>query len=168
MKTYQNVPVTLKGWKGLNTPLMIIMVNHGYMHSWKMHVKLLFKRVVFLYFNQPIKTYININSELHLILIWWTHVSPPFSKKTSLSDDINNVWAPSRVITTPSWTSEKYNNFLGYTHHDNIHRLQIRKTALASPFNSHEWPRQNFPLQYQYNINEKSDENKEKYQAGGL
>ena len=99
--------------------------NHGYMHSWKMHVKLLFKRVVFSHFNQPIKTYININSALHLI--WWTHISLPFSEKTSSSDDINKVWAPSRVITTPSWTSEKYNNFLGYTHHDSIHRVQIRK-----------------------------------------
>ena len=29
--------------------------------------------------------------------------------------------------------------------------------------NSHEWPRQNFLLQYQYNINQISDENKEKY-----
>ena len=27
-----------------------------------------------------------------------------------------------------------------------------------------EWPRQNFSLQYQYNINQISDENKEKYQ----
>ena len=34
------------------------------------------------------------------------------------------------------------------------------------PFHSHEWPRQNFPLQYQYNINQLSDENKEKYQFG--
>ena len=33
----------------------------------------------------------------------------------------------------------------------------------ASPFNSHEWPRQNFSLQYQYNINQISDENNEKY-----
>ena len=32
-------------------------------------------------------------------------------------------------------------------------------------FNSHEWPRQNFSLQYQYNIKQKSDE-KEKYQLG--
>ena len=30
-----------------------------------------------------------------------------------------------------------------------------------------EWPRQNFSLQYQYNINQISDENKEKYQFGG-
>ena len=29
------------------------------------------------------------------------------------------------------------------------------------------WPRQNFSLQYQYNINKKSDENKEKDQLGG-
>ena len=36
----------------------------------------------------------------------------------------------------------------------------------ASPFNSHEWPRQNFSLQDQYNINQISDENKEKYQFG--
>ena len=32
------------------------------------------------------------------------------------------------------------------------------------PFNSHEWPKQNFSLQYQYNINQISDENKGKYQ----
>ena len=33
--------------------------------------------------------------------------------------------------------------------------------------NSHEWPRQNFSLQYQYNIRGTSDENKEKYQLRG-
>ena len=32
--------------------------------------------------------------------------------------------------------------------------------------NSNEWPRQNFSLQYQYNIKQTSDENKEKYQLG--
>ena len=32
------------------------------------------------------------------------------------------------------------------------------------PFNSHEWPRQNLSLQYQYNIKQTSDENEEKYQ----
>ena len=31
---------------------------------------------------------------------------------------------------------------------------------------SHEWPRQNFLLQHQYNIKQTSDENKEKYQLG--
>ena len=33
-------------------------------------------------------------------------------------------------------------------------------------FNSHEWPRQNFSLQYKYNIMQTSDENKYKYQPG--
>ena len=32
--------------------------------------------------------------------------------------------------------------------------------------NSHEWPRQNFSLQYQYNIKRKRAKNKEKYQLG--
>ena len=36
----------------------------------------------------------------------------------------------------------------------------------AEPFNSHEWPRQNFSSQYQYNINQISVENEEKYQFG--
>ena len=36
----------------------------------------------------------------------------------------------------------------------------------ALPFNSHEWPRYNFSLQYQYNIKQTSDENKVKYQLG--
>ena len=33
-------------------------------------------------------------------------------------------------------------------------------------FNSHEWPRHNFSLQYQYNTKQASDENQEKYQLG--
>ena len=40
------------------------------------------------------------------------------------------------------------------------------QSNLYKPFNSHEWPRQNFSLQYQYNINQISDENKEKHQFG--
>ena len=32
--------------------------------------------------------------------------------------------------------------------------------------NSQEWPRQNFSLQYKYNIKQISDENKEKYKFG--
>ena len=32
--------------------------------------------------------------------------------------------------------------------------------------NSHEWPKQNFSLQYQYNIKQTSGENIEKYQLG--
>ena len=41
-------------------------------------------------------------------------------------------------------------------------RFKVGKKALKH-FNSHEWPRQNFSLQYQYNIKQTSDENKEKY-----
>ena len=37
-------------------------------------------------------------------------------------------------------------------------------SILLKPFNSHEWPRQNFSSQYQNTINHISDENKEKYQ----
>ena len=37
-----------------------------------------------------------------------------------------------------------------------------RKGSLTQ-FNSYELPRQNFSLQYQYNINQISDENEEKY-----
>ena len=36
----------------------------------------------------------------------------------------------------------------------------------SQPFNSHDWPRKNFSSQYQYNIKQTSDENKEKYQLG--
>ena len=39
-------------------------------------------------------------------------------------------------------------------------------TPVGEPFNSHELPRQNFSLQYQNNIKQTSDENKEKYQLG--
>ena len=31
-------------------------------------------------------------------------------------------------------------------------------------FHSHKWPRQNFSLQYQYNIKQAGDENREEYQ----
>ena len=36
----------------------------------------------------------------------------------------------------------------------------------VNPFNSYEWPRQTFPLQYKSNINQISDEKKEKCQLG--
>ena len=32
----------------------------------------------------------------------------------------------------------------------------------SQPFNSYEWPRQNFSLQYQYSTKQTNDENKEK------
>ena len=49
--------------------------------------------------------------------------------------------------------------------------IMINNTAVdlstSSPnFNSHDWPRKNVSLQYQYKINQLSVENKEKYQFG--
>ena len=50
----------------------------------------------------------------------------------------------------------------------NSHNWFTRKCVAAEgdnwPFNSHERSRQNFSIQYQYNIKQISDENKEKYQ----
>ena len=43
----------------------------------------------------------------------------------------------------------------------------LLKTAVSHAFNPlTEWPKQNFSLQYQYNINQIRAENKEKYQLG--
>ena len=50
---------------------------------------------------------------------------------------------------------------------DNFYLLSyVFITPVGEPFNSHELPRQNFSLQYQNNIKQTSDENKEKYQLG--
>ena len=43
-------------------------------------------------------------------------------------------------------------------------RQKSLPSVLLEPFNSHEWSRQNFSLQYRYNIKHRSDENKVKYQ----
>ena len=53
-----------------------------------------------------------------------------------------------------------FNNNRSNYHHRNYRRCHYL------PFNAHEWPRQNFSLQYPYNINQTSDENKEKFQFG--
>ena len=45
-------------------------------------------------------------------------------------------------------------------------RQKSFSSVLLETFNSHEWSRQNFSLQYQYNIKHRRDENKVKYQLG--
>ena len=47
-----------------------------------------------------------------------------------------------------------------------LEKVSSKKTnnLILNPFNCQEWPRQNFSLQYQYNIRQTSDENEEKYQ----
>ena len=44
--------------------------------------------------------------------------------------------------------------------------ISLSSGEYLQPFNSHEWLRQNFSLQYQYNINQTSDENKGKILFG--
>ena len=39
--------------------------------------------------------------------------------------------------------------------------------GVLTHFHSHKWPRQNFSLQYQYNIKQAGDENRDKYQSWG-
>ena len=41
-----------------------------------------------------------------------------------------------------------------------------KNTVLNEPFNSREWPRQNFFLQHEYTVKQTSNENKEKYLLG--
>ena len=45
-------------------------------------------------------------------------------------------------------------------------RSQSVQRFIVLSFKPHEWLRQNFSLQHQYNVNRISDENKEKYQFG--
>ena len=45
-------------------------------------------------------------------------------------------------------------------------QIKCKFHTSLKPFNSHEWLRHSFSLQYQYNINQKRDMNKEKYQFG--
>ena len=65
------------------------------------------------------------------------------------------------------WT-KIYNSNLKFVRADK-HRRDKNKpltnvNSVVWPFTSHEWPRENFSLKYQYNIKHRSDENKVKYQ----
>ena len=51
-----------------------------------------------------------------------------------------------------------------YTYASYSLRQKSLPSVLLESFNSHEWSRQNFSLQYRYNIKHRSDENKVKYQ----
>ena len=53
-----------------------------------------------------------------------------------------------------------------YSHYPMQGDCKYISGRLYKPFHSHEWPRQNFSFQYQYNINQTRDENKENYQFG--
>ena len=54
-----------------------------------------------------------------------------------------------------------------YTENDNKHNFYPRQIYIKH-LNSHEWPRQNFRLQYQHDIKQKSDENEENINWGNV
>ena len=55
--------------------------------------------------------------------------------------------------------------YIDLTAHEEFGRGTVAQKLVSwtKPFNSHKWPRQNFSLQYQYNIKQTSDKNIEKY-----
>ena len=78
-----------------------------------------------------------------------------------------------RSITTPPWMRHNpiarlpplpSSIWPGFT--DTHLYSWLKRGTVNKPFNSQEWPKENFSLHYQYNINHISDENKEKYQFG--
>ena len=68
-----------------------------------------------------------------------------------------HIWMSSVIYY---WTDPHYNCsiIMLFMLHLSFHR--------SLPCNSHEWPRQNFSLQYKYVIKQTSEENKEIYQLG--
>ena len=61
--------------------------------------------------------------------------------------------------TADAWT----NCFIALGSLNELSYLYPTLPRTCKPFASHEWPRQNFSLQYQYNVNQTGEENKEKY-----
>ena len=55
--------------------------------------------------------------------------------------------------------------YIDLTAHEEFGRDTVAQKLVSwtTLFHFHEWPRQNFSLQYQYNIKQKSDKNVEKY-----
>ena len=82
-------------------------------------------------------------------------------------------WEPMRNRTSDIWVHAgvlKFNSLWGlrnFLSHVPWYSWQDKKTSFfPSHFNSLEWSRQNFSLQYQYNIKQTSDENKENISKG--
>ena len=45
-----------------------------------------------------------------------------------------------------------------------LYTLPDKVWEYLNPFTPHKWPRQNFSLQYQYNVKQAGDKNREEYQ----
>ena len=75
------------------------------------------------------------------------------------------IWNKGKSICRPIlYRRPKQNwiNNIGKKKRGILTEQSTNQYILCQPFISHEWPRQNFSLQYQYNIKQTSDENNEK------
>ena len=69
-------------------------------------------------------------------------------------------WKPPKVLTI----NINHNNHILTGGSNNVSSSKHKHYSQYQPFHSHEWPRQNFFLQYQHNIKQTSDEMKGKYE----
>ena len=69
-------------------------------------------------------------------------------------------WKPPKVLTI----NINHNNHILTGGSNNVSSSKHKYYSQYQPFHSHEWPRQNFFLQYQHNIKQTSDEMKGKYE----
>ena len=72
------------------------------------------------------------------------------------------------MYTAPNSSSTQWQNqLINWTLHLIFEvRFYFENCKELKPFNPLKWPRQNFSLQNQYDIEQTSDENKEKYLSG--
>ena len=92
------------------------------------------------------------SDEMNIMTFTLSNSPQPIINKVSFARNLDIFVTIFKVLTSPHGWAWKPLYSIIYT--------------LIKPFNSHEWPRKNFSLQYQYNIKQTSDENKEKYQLG--
>ena len=69
-------------------------------------------------------------------------------------------WKPPKALTI----NINHNNHILTGGSNNVSSSKHKHYSQYQPFHSHEWPRQNFFLQYQHNIKQTSDEMKGKYE----
>ena len=103
---------------------------------------------------------------------WWSFLHFSWSCREKLNAD-NSLGLKDYILIYWSFNSLKWFTWNFYpctlqqTGNENTQTYYSKVVViLIQPFNSLEWPRQNFSLQYLYNINQISDENKENYQFG--
>ena len=98
-----------------------------------------------------------------------TSPSSPDSELPQLTPTISNNIPLQRIVVSVKHTKRKGSKVLkqGWMVHFTSKDTQVwHMFCCHVPFHPHQWPRENFSLQYQYNIKQTSDENKERYQFG--